>query len=70
MKQCKRSKPITNCWDAPIGVATASHIPSTHKGHGFRDVQAECYLSAGAATCVEFKVRTSELQLPHGINVT
>ena len=36
----------------------ASHIPSTHKGHGFRYVQADnkCYLRAGAATCIEFKV--------------
>ena len=41
----------------------ASLIPSTHKGHGFRYVQAgnTCYLRAGAATCIEFKVsRTSE----------
>ena len=51
----------------------ASHIPSTHKWHGFRYVQAgnKCYLSAGVATCIKFRVsRTSEFffsncQLPH-----
>ena len=41
----------------------ASHIPSTHNGHGFRYMQAdnECYLRAGAATCIEFKVSLSHL---------
>ena len=45
----------------------ASHIHSTHKGHGFRYAQADntCYLTAGVAICIEFKVsidlsRTSE----------
>ena len=39
------------------GVVMASSIPSTHKGHGFRYVQAgnKCYLRAGAAVCIEFK---------------
>ena len=42
----------------PHWVAMASHIPSTHKGHGFRYEQADnkCDLRAGAATCIEFKV--------------
>ena len=42
----------------PHWVALASHIFSTHKGRGFRYVQADnkCYLSARAATCIEFKV--------------
>ena len=61
----------------------ASHIHSTHKGHGFRYAQADnkCYLTAGVAICIEFKVsidlsRTSEfffqianchmVTLPHG----
>ena len=57
-------------------MAIASNIPNTHKGHGFRCVQAgnKFYLRAGAATCIEFKVsfelsRTSEFfffKLPNG----
>ena len=81
IKQCSSSKPITNCWDALLGWLWL-HIPSTHKGHHFRYVQAgnKCYLRAGAAACSEFKVssshptmqfdlsRTSEsfFQLPRG----
>ena len=60
----------------PHLVALASHIFSTHKGRGFRYVQADnkCYLSAGAATCIEFKVSfdfltnvlISDLQIVYG----
>ena len=50
IKQCRKSKTITYLLGCPIGVAMASGIPSTHKGHGFRYVQAgnTCYLRAGA----------------------
>ena len=55
------SKPITSLLGCPIGVAMVSSIPSTHKGHGFRYGQAgnKCFLRAGAATCIEFKVSSS-----------
>ena len=42
----------------PIGVAMTSHIPSTHKGHGFRYVQAGNKYYLRAATCIELKVST------------
>ena len=56
----------------PHWVALASHIFSTHKGLGFRYVQAD--LSAGAANCIEFKVSfdfltnvlISDLQIVYG----